>query len=237
MMRTRSRKDQTTFICRECGFTAQKWLGRCPSCNAWNTLQERQDEPAGRMNRPGAGLRTVTTLSAVPMTATGRIQTGIGELDRILGGGMVRGSVALLGGPPGIGKSTIMTQLAQRASAALRVLYVSAEESAEQLKQRAVRLGADGGRILVASDTVVTDIVGWAVQNPVDLIILDPIQSVAHPHYPGSPGSPVQLRECAQALIMLAKTKNIAVFILGHITKDGELAGPKLLEHLVDTVL
>lgn len=225
-------------MCRECGFTAQKWLGRCPSCNAWNTLIERKEQPyfAARSSPSETGAEIIS-LNALDSGNESRIRTGIGEFDRILGGGMVKGSAVLLGGPPGIGKSTLMLQLAEGLSANASVLYVSAEESAAQLKSRAVRLGVDSGKIFVLSENNVLEAIAAAEKQKADCLIIDSIQTVFNSEFPGSQGSLVQVKESAQSLVNLAKKKNITVFMLGHVTKDGEIAGPKVLEHLVDTVL
>ncbi len=242
------------FICRSCGGVQPKWLGKCPDCGQWNTLEEyaAPDASAQRDDHRGAGATALATASgpvqALPITQVEELQhqrwaTGIGELDRVLGGsadgkGVVPGSVVLLGGDPGIGKSTLLLQAADKlAGSGSRVLYVTSEESAAQTRLRARRLGAGADQLYVLADTNLARIVEQVRRVEPLVVIIDSIQMIYKGDIPAAPGSVTQLRTCCQELVYLAKVSGVAVFLVGHVTKEGQLAGPRLLEHMVDTVL
>jgi DNA repair protein RadA/Sms len=235
-------KAKTLFICQECGQESPRWLGKCPGCGNWNTLVEEVVAPAPA-GRPGIspGLSTgdkPVPIGTVQAEDTPRFPTGLGELDRVLGGGIVPGSFVLVGGDPGIGKSTILLQLAaQVAQSYGTVLYVSGEESARQVRMRADRLASLSDRLYVVSETNLETIEQHTLQLRPQMLIVDSIQTVFRPDLPSAPGSVTQVREGAAQLLRLAKTHGIAVFIVGHVTKEGSLAGPRVLEHIVDTVL
>lgn len=234
-------KSRSAFFCQECGYEAPRWMGRCPGCGTWNSMVE---EPAARSG--GRGLLSPEAGAGGPPVAIGdvetadapRLATGIDELDRVLGGGIVPGSFVLVGGDPGIGKSTILLQLAARVAGQHGpVLYVSGEESARQIRLRADRLGTLHPRLLVLAETNLEAIAHHAAQLAPRLLIVDSIQTVFRPDLHSAPGSVSQVRECAAQLLRVAKGQNIAVFTVGHVTKEGALAGPRVLEHIVDTVL
>jgi len=231
-------KTRTKFVCQQCGYEAARWSGRCPECEQWNTLVETIEE----RSRPSAS-RPVTQMAPQPITAVSadgfeRIPVSMGEFDRALGGGIVPGSVTLIGGDPGIGKSTLLLQVsALLAHSGRAILYVSGEESAHQIKMRADRLGISEERLFVLSETNLTQILDhWERVGP-GLVVVDSIQSVYLDELETSAGSIGQVRECAAALLRLAKSSGIPVFIVGHVTKEGAIAGPRVLEHMVDTVL
>lgn len=222
--------------CSQCGQGAPKWLGRCPVCGEYGTFAEEMVSQAPASGT-GTAPRIPIALGDVRVDPATRIRTGVEELDRVLGGGIVRGSVVLLAGEPGIGKSTLLLQAASRlASEGRRVLYVCGEESAEQVRLRADRLGADG-RVLLLRDTDVEGVVATARVHAVDVLVVDSIQTLTDPATPGFAGSVSQVRVCAQSLVALAKTTGVAVIMVGHVTKEGTVAGPRVLEHVVDTVL
>lgn len=227
-------RARTEWHCSQCGHAAPKWLGRCPECGEYGTFYEvTPSVPPVSAVAP----RTPVALADVRVDATTRITTGIDELDRVLGGGIVRGSAVLLAGEPGIGKSTLLLQAASRlASTGLRVLYVCGEESAEQVRLRADRLGADG-RVLLLPGADVASVVATAEAQAADVLVADSIQTLSDAGAPGLPGSVSQVRACAQMLVALAKSKGVAVIMVGHVTKEGAVAGPRVLEHVVDTVL
>src|SRR3954462_9436844 len=225
-------KDRTAYRCRECGATAPRWEGRCHSCGDWNTLVEEARRPARAQHDPSVRPGSVAD---VPLASGVARSTDIEELDRVLGGGVVPGSVTLLGGEPGIGKSTLAMQLA--AAWPAPVLYVSAEESQQQVKGRALRLTTAVDHVWIASETSVRGVVAAIDAVAPELVLVDSIQTIADERVASSPGSATQVRECAQQLAAEAKRRNVAVLLIGHVTKDGALAGPRLLEHLVDTVL
>ncbi|HWI65425.1 MAG TPA: DNA repair protein RadA [Symbiobacteriaceae bacterium] len=235
-------KAKTVFICQECGQESPRWLGKCPGCGNWNTMVEEQVAPQPALRAgisPGlsTGERPVA-IDQVEAEDAPRFPTGSGELDRVLGGGIVPGSFVLVGGDPGIGKSTILLQLAMRIAATHgTVLYVSGEESARQVRLRADRLGALHSRLLVVSETNLDVIEQHAMQLKPVVLVVDSIQTVFKPDLPSAPGSVTQVREAAAQLLRLAKSKSMSVFIVGHVTKEGSLAGPRVLEHIVDTVL
>jgi len=236
--KTQGGKPRPVYVCQSCGYESPRWIGRCPNCDAWNTFVEelKQGAAAGTAGSSSSAHRPVR-LSDVDSADRERIPTGIGEFDRVLGGGIVPGSVTLLGGDPGIGKSTLMMQLAV-AVAPLPILYVSGEESPRQIKLRADRLGYGAADNLLVFPETNTDLVCEIIRHsPPGLVVIDSIQTMARGQLDSSPGSVAQVRESASLLTRAAKEKGVAVFLIGHITKDGFLAGPKVIEHMVDTVI
>ncbi|MBQ6646196.1 MAG: DNA repair protein RadA [Clostridia bacterium] len=234
-------KQKTVFICAECGYTTAKWLGRCPDCGKWNTLNEEIATPeveAPKLKRaPGQGAPALP-IAQVPDEAAMRLDTGIDELNRVLGGGIVEGSMVLVGGDPGIGKSTLLTQLSANISnTGRRVLYVSGEESARQIKLRAGRLGADKSGFWVLSETDLNIIEQRMTEVAPEVMIIDSIQTMFLPSLASAPGSVSQVRECAARIMNLSKASGVSVFLVGHVTKEGAIAGPRVLEHMVDAVL
>lgn len=224
---------KTVFVCGECGYESSKWLGRCPNCESWNTFVE--SAPVQQIKK-GISSQRALPLREVQADAARRIPSGIGELDRVLGGGIVGGSAVLLGGDPGIGKSTLLMQMAGSLTNQGSVLYVTGEESAAQLKLRAQRLGA-GGDMLLLAETDITVIEAEIERIKPAFLIIDSIQTMYCPDIASAPGSVSQVREATSFLTRIAKTTGTAVFIVGHVTKEGAIAGPRVLEHMVDTVL
>jgi len=228
------------YNCSDCGASFPKWAGRCTSCGAWNTLVEDVEDPANDISSLAAG---VALLAASPAQRIGDVDvshgsprsTGIPELDRVLGGGLVPGSVTLLGGEPGVGKSTLLLQAL--AAWPGRTLYVSAEESAQQVRLRAERLGAVRPELWLLAETVLPHVLAALDELQPELVIIDSIQTLVDPELGSAPGSVVQVRGCAHKLVMEAKRRNVPVILVGHVTKEGGLAGPRVLEHVVDTVL
>jgi DNA repair protein RadA/Sms len=234
----RMAKQRVEFRCDECGATAPQWAGKCAACGAWNSLQEGRALTASPALVGVALLQPAVPVVEVDMTEWEARSTGIGELDRVLAGGLVPGSVTLVGGEPGVGKSTLLTQAAAAmAHAGGRVLYVTAEESSQQVRLRAERLGALAPRLLLAAETNLSNIVSHLDAVQPDVVIVDSIQTVHDPDIGSAPGSVVQVRECAHRLVREAKERGVAIVLVGHVTKDGALAGPRVLEHVVDTVL
>lgn len=232
-------KARAVFFCSECGYESARWLGRCPACQGWNTFAEAPVEraPKGGRARPAAGSAAVPLrLEEIDTSQSARLPTGMREFDAVLGGGVVPGSLILLGGPPGAGKSTLLLQVAQALASAAPVVYVSGEESAAQTKLRALRLGL-GRDVLVFAESNLRAVLDDLERRRPRVLIVDSIQTVSLPEVDSAPGSVAQIRECAQALLEFAKGNDCATFIVGHVTKDGAIAGPRLLEHLVDTVL
>lgn len=225
--------QKTVFACGECGYESGKWLGRCPNCESWNTFVEIAPAPAAHVG--GAPSRAIP-LREVRADAAKRASSGMSELDRVLGGGIVGGSTVLLGGDPGIGKSTLLMQMADRLTALGTVLYVSGEESTAQLKLRAARLNLTA-EILVLAETDIAVIETEALRLKPAFLIIDSIQTMTCAQLTGAPGSVSQVRESTAFLTRIAKTSGCAVFIVGHVTKEGAIAGPRVLEHMVDTVL
>jgi DNA repair protein RadA/Sms len=238
-------KTKSVFVCQSCGAQRPRWEGRCSDCGEWNSLvEETQSAPTSGTSRSlqtrEGGSKQIYKLNAIPEETShgARMSSQIGELDRVLGGGLVRGSFVLLGGEPGIGKSTLVLQMAQGlANGKSKVLYLSAEESVAQTSQRARRLGTLQADIEIGAENNLESIMDMARSRRPDILVIDSIQTVFLPSITSAPGSVSQVRECAGHLMTLAKSENISVIVIGHVTKDGNLAGPKVLEHLVDTVL
>ncbi|MFN7143861.1 MAG: DNA repair protein RadA [Myxococcota bacterium] len=233
-------KVRNVFVCQQCGHVTQSWMGKCPGCAEWNTLLE-QSAGGKAAPRSAAPLTSrARPLSSVPLGDGGevRLRIGIGELDRVLGGGLVTGALTLLGGDPGVGKSTLLLMAMQAfARKGIRVLYVSAEESARQVRLRAERLGVSADELFLLAETGL-DAVAAAVEDVKPrVLVLDSVQTLQEPELDGVPGSISQVRQVAAKAMQIAKGKDIATFLVGHVTKDGNLAGPRVLEHLVDTVL
>jgi DNA repair protein RadA/Sms len=233
----------TVYVCQNCGHQERKWLGKCPSCNEWNTLAEEKFRDYGKANLRAVSafaLREVKPViyGEIESQDEVRIPCGIEEFDRVLGGGIVPGSLILIGGEPGIGKSTLVAQAADKLSAAGRkVLYISGEESERQIKMRGERLGITAENLYLLPETNLENILSETDKLKPDVVIVDSIQTVFSMKVESAPGSVSQVRESAAQFLMLAKTTGIAVFLIGHVTKEGSLAGPKTLEHIVDTVL
>ena len=231
---------QTRFVCSACGRVESKWLGRCPSCGAWNSFEEEKVQPVSRSMpaaATGAVDEKIRKLSDVVVSDSVRFSSGIDELDRVLGGGVMRPSSVLVGGDPGIGKSTLMLQLTASCSSVGPVLYVSGEESPSQVKLRAQRLGLDASRIDILCDTRLESLVEAIEKLSPAVVVIDSLQTLASGEVSSMAGSVNQMRTCCMSLSLLAKARNIAMFFIGHVTKDGMLAGPRIVEHLVDTVL
>ena len=236
-------KKEIEYLCTECGNTTPKWVGKCPFCGAWNTLKERAVEPVNTgAARGGRGLggpvHQVVPLRDVATEDTRRLSTANAEFDRVLGGGLAPGSLVLIGGDPGIGKSTlVLTTLATRTAAGVKTLYVSGEESACQVKLRSERLNVSGSDMLLLCETSLEKIVEQAKELKPQVMVIDSIQTVYKGDLSGTPGSATQLRECTLDLLVFAKNSGCITILIGHVTKDGQIAGPRILEHMVDTVV
>ena len=236
-------KNKSVFFCTECGNETPKWSGRCPACGAWNTIVEQQGSAGkGKKNTSSSGKTPLHTVKAIPLTEIEtteelRFSAGMKELDRVLGGGAVKGSLVLVGGAPGIGKSTLMLQICQTLCAFSKVLYVSGEESVGQLKMRARRLGVAGENLYVLSETNLEDVLASVEQEQPDILIVDSIQTLYNSDLDSAPGSVGQVKDCTLKLMELAKGEGTTVFVIGHVNKEGSIAGPKVLEHMVDCVL
>ena len=237
-------KAKTIFYCTECGNETPKWQGRCPACGAWNTMVERPAEKApkkapsaSRGSTLGVALNRPKTMAEVETTDELRFPTGMGELDRVLGGGAVRGSLVLVGGAPGIGKSTLMLQICDHLCRTAKVLYVSGEESERQIKLRAERLQVRGEGLSLLSETNLENVIDAVHAVSPDVLIVDSIQTLYHGDVTAAPGSISQVKECTMALMQLAKGEGLTIFVIGHVNKEGSIAGPKVLEHMVDCVL
>lgn len=233
-------KSHTLFVCSECGNETVKWFGQCPSCKSWNTLVETEAMPTAPVKRglsDTARRPSAAPLSAIETADELRTSTGIGELDRVLGGGTVLGSLVLVGGEPGIGKSTLLLQVCSTLGAQGKVLYVTGEESSRQIKLRAQRLNIDSDSLYIHAETRLDTIMETVYRLAPNFIVVDSIQTVYKPDAASAPGSVTQIRECALTLMQYAKTSGATVFLVGHVTKEGTLAGPKILEHMVDCVL
>jgi len=231
-----AKKEKTIFYCTECGNSQSKWSGKCPACNAWNTLVEEKVSKKSAKNPVRLSNKEPVPLNQKITSKKIRAKTHIEEFDRVTGGGFVRGSVTLLGGEPGIGKSTIMMQILQHLEGE-KFLYFSGEESEEQIQMRAIRMNITDKRILLSCDNNLESILHQIEKNKPDMIVIDSIQTLYSDDYDNVPGSITQVKECAAQLQRKAKENNITVILIGHITKSGSIAGPKILEHLVDTVL
>lgn len=233
-------KTKTVFYCTECGNESPKWQGRCAACGAWNTLIEHIEKPlpSGRAKAAPVGQsRIPQKLSDISSDNEIRFSTGMGELDRVLGGGAVSGSLVLVGGAPGIGKSTLLLQICKSLCNGRKVLYVSGEESEKQLKMRAERIGTQSDDLFVLSETRLSDILEATDSLAPDILIVDSVQTLYREENDSAPGSVSQVKDCTMALMQLSKADGITVFVVGHINKDGAIAGPKVLEHMVDCVL
>lgn len=233
-------KRKTVYCCSECGNETPNWAGRCPACGAWNTLQEVMIE-TGSGKKSAVNARAAAgkakPLSELDTSEEIRFATGISEFDRVLGGGAVAGSLVLVGGAPGIGKSTLLLQMCSSAGAGRKILYVTGEESQRQLKLRAMRLGVDGENIYVLAETDIDSIIAAIDELKPDIAIIDSVQTVSDSGVASAPGSITQVRECTMRIMRVTKEKGLTVFVVGHINKEGSIAGPKVLEHMVDCVL
>ncbi|WP_099204231.1 DNA repair protein RadA [Scatolibacter rhodanostii] len=235
-------KNKTVFVCSECGAESIKWAGKCPICGSWNTMEEEIKET-------GLSKAYTTSSSSTRKTAVMKIseidsndeeyryKTGLSEFDRVLGGGIVKGSLVLISGDPGIGKSTILLQVCQHLGENHQILYISGEESARQIKLRASRLGVDSPNLMILTETDAQHAVNQIREESPDIVMVDSIQTMNHPDLNSSPGSVTQVRECSNLLMRCAKTLDIPIVLVGHVNKDGAIAGPKVLEHMVDAVL
>ena len=232
-----AKREKTVYCCRECGFETANWAGKCPSCGAWNSLAEvKIDAAVPKSARDRLERAKPKRITELDMSEEIRLSTKISELDRVLGGGAVKGSLVLVGGAPGIGKSTLLLQMCGNLSDK-KILYVTGEESERQLKLRAVRLGVRGENILALPETDLDAIVDQINALEPELVILDSIQTISWDEVNSAPGSVSQVRECTMRIMRLTKEKGLTVFVVGHITKEGSIAGPKVLEHMVDCVL
>ena len=236
-------KAKTVFLCTNCGNETAKWAGRCPSCGQWNTLEEYPPPAASTGRKAAAPAARATAvsrpkrLSEIQPEEASRFSTGMGELDRVLGGGAVRGSLVLVSGAPGIGKSTLLLQICQKITEQQRVLYVSGEESASQLKLRAERLHVSGDELFFLCETNLDEVLTSADGLKPDVLIVDSVQTLFTEDKQASPGSVTQVKDCTMRLMQYCKSSGVTVFIVGHINKEGVIAGPKVLEHMVDCVL
>ena len=239
-MPPKSKTPTSQFVCTECGYVTPKWLGKCPGCEQFNTLQEELITPTAPAFTSREAVSRMPVNRPLPLSKVGyekfhRVKSGVEEFDTVLGGGIVRGSLVLLGGDPGIGKSTLLTQVSAHLSKEYKVLYVSAEESCSQVKIRCERLGLNSENLLLLNETCLEDI--EANLGDSDFVVIDSVQAIYTEALSSAAGSVGQVRECAAKLMRLAKSKNVTFFIIGHVTKEGALAGPKVLEHIMDTVL
>ena len=230
-------KQKTVFCCTECGNETLKWSGRCPVCGAWDSFKEVKLEKSGGKTVAVRSAKVPKLISELDNEEELRFSTGIGELDRVLGGGAVKGSIVLVGGAPGIGKSTLLLQLCGLVDEGQKILYVSGEESERQIKMRAQRLGVDGGKIYVLAETGLNEVLSAAERLEPDLVIIDSIQTMFDADVSSAPGSISQVRECTMAIMRQTKDRGYTTFVVGHINKEGSIAGPKVLEHMVDCVL
>ena len=228
-------KSKSVYVCSSCGYESTKWYGKCPGCGEWNTMEEEIREPVSRST--GAASARVMPINKISSAEEERYHTGLSELDRVLGGGIVKGSLILISGDPGIGKSTILLQICQFLGQTLKILYVSGEESSRQIKLRAERLGVTSENLFVLTETDVQYVVEQIRVEKPDLVMIDSIQTMNFTDLPSSPGSVTQVRECTNAVMRAAKSLDIPTILVGHVNKDGAIAGPKVLEHIVDAVL
>ncbi len=239
-----AKTPRSVYVCAECGYETPRWLGKCPECGEWNTLAERAPEPEPAARGPAAAVpalepsKIAPLLAGIDETEGERTLIGLEEFDRVLGGGVVEGSLTLIGGDPGVGKSTLLLQASGLlASKGKRVLYVTGEESLRQIAMRARRLGVPRGELRVLAETDIAQILAQCAAIQPDCMVVDSIQTVYRSQMHSAAGSVSQVRECASALMLLAKQSGCSVFLVGHVTKEGSLAGPKVLEHMVDAVL
>lgn len=231
-------RQKTVFCCSECGNETVKWSGRCTACGAWDSLVEvKLDAKSKGSTKRATSKKTPKLISELDTEAELRFSTGIGELDRVLGGGAVKGSLVLVGGAPGIGKSTLLLQLCGLVEGEMKILYVTGEESERQLKMRAQRLGVDNGQIYVLAETGLTEVLEAADELEPDIMIVDSIQTMFDSEVSSAPGSVSQVRECTMSIMRMTKERGFTTFVVGHINKEGNIAGPKVLEHMVDCVL
>lgn len=231
-------RQKTVFCCSECGNETVKWSGRCTACGAWDSLVEvKLDAKSKGSAKRATSKKAPKLISELDTEAELRFSTGIGELDRVLGGGAVKGSLVLVGGAPGIGKSTLLLQLCGLVEGEQKIMYVTGEESERQLKMRAQRLGVDKGQIYVLAETGLTEVLEAADELEPDIMIVDSIQTMFDPDVSSAPGSVSQVRECTMSIMRMTKEKGFTTFVVGHINKEGNIAGPKVLEHMVDCVL
>ena len=234
-------KSKLVYVCTQCGKENTKWYGQCPGCGEWNTLVEEIQQSQSNSKKQSTNavhiVSNVKQLSGIESENKKRYHTGMKELDRVLGGGIVRGSIVLLGGDPGIGKSTIFLQICEYLGKNLKILYVSGEESAHQIKMRAQRLNVNTDNLYILAETDILGIAEYVKSDSYDMVIVDSIQTMNLTELSSSPGSVSQIRECTSLLMHLGKSLDIPIFVIGHVNKDGAIAGPKVLEHIVDTVL
>ncbi len=232
--------EKTVYLCKECGYKSSKWTGQCPICHEWNTMEEQAYIPEPKNSSKllvSDYNNTAEKVSELELPNYMRSETGMTELDRVLGGGLVHGSVVLLSGEPGIGKSTLLLQISSSLGENKRVLYVSGEESRGQLKLRAKRLNVNSDNLYILTETDVDRIHAECKRLTPDILIVDSVQTIYDRRFPSAPGSITQVRECAMRFISIAKNEGLSVFLVGHVNKEGGIAGPKVLEHIVDTVL
>ncbi len=230
--------EKKSFLCSECGFDTPKWLGKCPSCGVWGSFKEFRQSAQGRSPAAPGGNSAPVLLKDISAGETDRFVSGISELDRVLGGGCISGMASLIGGDPGIGKSTLMLEYISRMQEqGYKTLYVSGEESPHQIRSRAERIGAKSGEISIFCENDIRNILDWIEKNAPDIVVIDSVQTVFDPSDESSPGSPGQIRSSASKIITAAKKANFCLFIIGHVTKEGFIAGPKMIEHMVDAVL
>ncbi len=237
-------KKKSVYVCSECGAQSPKWMGKCPTCGNWNTMVEEIIQPAAPSGGKIAVMSAPSPSSSVPKTIKNidsadesRSSTGMTELDRVLGGGLVKGSLVLVGGDPGIGKSTLLLQICEYMGKTEKILYVSGEESQRQIKLRAERLGITTENLKIYSETNMSYIIDCIFRENPDILIVDSVQTMYNPEIQSTPGNVSQIRDTAAVLMKIAKENSISVFLVGHVTKEGSLAGPKILEHIVDCVL
>jgi DNA repair protein RadA/Sms len=230
-------KSKTVFVCQECGYESPGWLGKCPACLEWNTLIEEPVIAAVKGKKHKQAASKALTINEIKFDEEERASTGIKEMDRVLGGGLVKGSLILVGGDPGIGKSTILLQVCQNLQSKDKILYISGEESISQIKLRAERLKVTRDKLFIVSATELDEITALLDEVKPGLLIIDSIQTMYSDDIPSAPGSVSQVREVTARLVRIAKSTDVTVFIVGHVTKEGAIAGPRVLEHMVDTVL
>lgn len=235
-------KKKTKFMCQNCGYESPKWMGRCPGCGEWNQMVEEVEiigkGRKGSLSPSDEGRSKAEPINTIQTENEPRVETKLKEFNRVLGGGVIPGSLVLIGGDPGIGKSTLLLQVSsQLADTDKKVLYISGEESVKQTKLRAERLNVSSPSLYIYAETNLELIHQTISDLSPDFVVVDSIQTVYHPEITSAPGSVSQVRECTAELMKIAKTKGIAIFIVGHVTKEGAIAGPRLLEHMVDTVL